>query len=47
MTQANRSKAAAVINRLLLRINAVKLEIIKLKDKRKALLKAKNDIKAL
>ena len=47
MGQAKRSKTAAVINRLLLRINAVKLEIIKLKDKRKALLKAKNDVKSV
>jgi len=47
MEQANQSKTAAMINRLLLRINAVKLEIIKLKDKRKALLKTNNDIKSL
>jgi hypothetical protein len=47
MGQANLSKTEAVINRLLLRISAVKLEIIKLKNKRKALLNAKNDIKAL
>jgi len=44
MGQANVSKTQAEINRLLLRISTVKLEIIKLKDKKKALLKAGKNI---
>jgi hypothetical protein len=45
MGQANLSKTQAEINRLLIRISEVKLEIIELKEKKKALLKGKKHFK--
>ena len=47
MGQANVSKTQAEINRLLLRISTVKLEIKKLKNKKKALLKEGNNLNLL
>jgi hypothetical protein len=47
MGQANLSKTETEINRLLLRISAVKMEIIQLKNKKKALLKTKKGIDPL